>query len=178
MLLLTINFSFSKDKFVELSGGMFFPSDVNFKNSYTDIVFIPSLFMGMTIKNDFYGWIGYQLFSCKGKTVLLETELKYVQYNSGIGIGYKKELNEKFLLNVYSGIYYIAYKEEEKNVENPLTVRGNTLGVIIGSFVNYKIKKSLYLSAGVGYLIANDNIDEEDVSFGGLQIKSGLSLRF
>ncbi len=178
LITLVTSFSYSLGKFVNISANIFLPSDSNFKEAYSSSVLMPSLKIGIIAHKNIYAWIGYQFFSKKGETIQLKEEIKYTQYNTGIGLGYLRKINNKINMDLYTGLYYIAYKEVEINVDNPSKVRDSTIGFIFGVSMYYRLNKLLFLSSGVRYLLAKDTIDTEQSNFGGIQLNMGFGLRF
>ena len=177
LLLTLFTFSFGKIKgFSDISLNLLIPADQNFKDAYSNSVFLPSLDVGIHIYRDFFIWAGYRLFTQKGETTTLKDELKYTEYDTGLGLGYSKELNESLSIALYSGFYFIAFKEELTSSEE--VSRDSTLALTVGASVKYKIKNPFYILIGVNYTGGQNNSYDPPAKLGGIIAKAGFGINF
>ncbi len=177
LLLTLFSFSFGKiNGFSEISLNLLLPADQNFKDAYSNTVFLPSLYAGIHIYRDFFVWAGYRLFTQKGETTALKDEIKYTEYDTGVGLGYSKELNESLSVAIYSGFYFIAFKEELTGSEK--VSRDSTLALTAGVSVKYKIKNPFYVLIGANYTGGQNNSYNPPAKLGGIIAKAGFGINF
>jgi hypothetical protein len=169
--------------FVSVTGNYRVPWGENFKDFYGSGIFAPEIKAGYKFYRGFYLWGGYGFFSRSGESNVFKEPTKWQQEFLSMGLGYYENLSIKFGWKAEVGVLYVWYTEEMSQIEEGEVVKtfsesGNAMGVRIGGAGIFKFSNRLYTEISLGYLFADDTINEIDIKLGGLRAGIGLGLRF
>ncbi len=176
LLLPSIAEGAEKNLFIDISVNIFFPSDSDFKNIYSNSVTIPEINLGYYLTSELYVFGGMGFSSIKGKTPEWGFDLKMSQNIFSLGGGYFKELSEKLGLSGQLALAYISYNEELTSLG--MSNKSNCLGFRLSTLLQYKISKHISLAFKLGYMAAKDTIDDLTSNFGGLNTGLGIIFLF
>lgn len=161
--------------YLSLSANALFSSDSGYKDVYGSTIIYPEIEAGYKTYKDMFIFGGFGFFSKEGKTTgELQINTKSTQNILSFGVGYDFNLNEKIDILIRAGIARIGYKEEAMEQE----VKGNKIGILLGSDLVYKFGKRFFTKATIGYMSAKDTIEGVDIKLGGFKVGIGVGLRF
>lgn len=164
--------------FINVTGNQMVSADKNFDDIYGKSLFAPGIEIGYKIYRDFYIWGGYSFTSKNGTIPVFEEQAKWKQTFLSFGLGYNGNLSTLLGYKIDIGMLLVNYREEA--FEESLSE--NTFGMKIDGAGIIKISDRLFTEISVGYLFANDIINNEDyeikIKLGGLRAGIGLGLRF
>lgn len=163
-----------KKGLVLLSASYFGYSDSRHKEVYSSGNIYPEIKVGFKTYRDFYLWGSYGFLTADGVTPVLEEATKINYHHMSIGGGYSGNFSERLVYLIELGLFYVNYREKAMGEE----VSGSSVGFRIGGGIIFNISKVLFTEVSVGYLHAQDKVEDITLKLGGFKAGIGFGIRY
>ncbi len=171
ILIFTSSITFGATINLLLQGGKMVKEDESFKQIYGRNITIFGGKIKIHPSTHMFIYSEYDYFSIEGRTLIFQENTKSTQNYFFGGIGYSQRITNLISLESYIGGVFISYKEEALGK----TINNNCLGTELGIGIEFKIN-ILLINTNLGYIIANDEINNNEVKLSGIKSTIGFGL--
>jgi len=164
--------------FASAGAAVVFPGDSGFKKIYAGERFGPELKAGYNFAGNFNLWLGFSMFSARGRVPVVEDEARASQNFFSLGAGWTTRRGLPLQGELYAALLLARFREEAMGE----TASKSVLGIEAGAGLRYFLEKNLFLGISVSYAAASATVrfaeKDRDIILGGLRLSGRLGFCF